>query len=195
MLNITVETNRALRDAINSNKEVGQFDPKKLKPLFDVISYINSVELVSLINGFGLNQYRIDSRLACLVWPESVKFESDCNHSDLLIRANAVEPKDVSPTEFEQAQLYLFGRLKANINLDKTLADVRNKATLCPDLTKNIITNKGLKYEVDTRVVLPLDIDCLFNDFYYNYTADYASYEAQVKRALAVAMMNLVNSI
>lgn len=195
MLNITKATNEALRDVINSRKEVGQFDPKQLEPLFSVISYINSKELVPSINGFGLSEYRIDSRLSCLVWPESVKFESDCNHEDLLIRVSADEPRDVDPSKFERAQLYMFGRLKAKLNLDKTLADVRNKTTLSSEITGNVITRKGLRYQGDIHTLYPLNVDNLFNEFFYNYTADYSSYDAQVKRALAVAMMNLVESL
>lgn len=194
MLELSKLVSIGFDELIKTLKKTSQYDYRFVKPFFDVINFVNGQEQVPLINGYALSQFHIDSRLSSVVWPESVKFEQDLNHPDLLYRS-ACDMPVVTPQEFERAQMYLLGRFKVDAKLDKSLQDVRVRTTLSSELTHNCLTEDGIVYNAQVRCILPLKVEDLLCEYSYSYINKDDMFKAQVERAVSVAVENIIKAL
>lgn len=154
---ITKET--ALK-VIEANKNSShRMDSKTIENFLDVINYVNDKTELSLINGYGLAEFKLDSRLASLLKPLDVTYNGGYRAPSLLDDKNVKvcsnkkneagesekvdkypEPK-VTPSQFQMAQDDLFSCFKnAKPDYSKSLSD-RSRYSMEQALNAYFITD------------------------------------------------------
>lgn len=128
---------------IEANKNSShRMNDKTMETFLSVINYVNDKTEISLINGYGLAEFKLDTRLAVLLKPLDVTYNGGYRAPSLLDDKNVQvdskekdeegnfkkvskfpEPK-VTPSEFQMAQDDMFSCFKnAKPEYSKSLAD------------------------------------------------------------------------